>query len=445
MGQWKNSKSGGHKKDPASQSRYLLHLYRENVGGTQFDRRISTLKQINDRNLMSSLLNAIRNQIKVLSMFGSQKQSYKNVSPNTSRIGVQKSIDNTNHKNIYTVDPTCHQKLHEITHLKHPSQTSVIEPRQGLTSIVGTNCGIQGHYNSSCIDSTIFSMFSFSSCFDVILNDTLLDDESPIRKNIRRILTEEIVNPLRKEKMVGAEKMLLFREALEGHTCDKSFILEEKDPEDLIELVFERIFKTPPYLEMSSGGTSHLYHLLVMSDLSKRQPPTIQELVDKSFFNDRTKFIKIPKVLMLKMPRFGAEKVFEHILPSPLLDITDFIESGITSKTTRRVSLELFAVLCIDTAHYVTFVKCGNGNTSSWCFHDSMADRTDEGDDCNIPEIRDATEVFDFVTSDRMASSLEKSGAKFLNSEMFLQDVESRTLAKRLLCHSYLSFYRILQ
>lgn len=36
--------------------------------------------------------------------------------------------------------------------------------------------------------------------------------------------------------------------------------------------------------------------------------------------------------------------------------------------------MELFAVLCIETSHYVAFVKYGKGD-SAWLFFDSMADR----------------------------------------------------------------------
>lgn len=37
--------------------------------------------------------------------------------------------------------------------------------------------------------------------------------------------------------------------------------------------------------------------------------------------------------------------------------------------------LELFAVVCIKTSHYVTFAKCGNAPNDEWVFFDSMSDR----------------------------------------------------------------------
>lgn len=39
-----------------------------------------------------------------------------------------------------------------------------------------------------------------------------------------------------------------------------------------------------------------------------------------------------------------------------------------------RQRMELFAVLCIETSHYVAFVKYGAAD-SAWLFFDSMADR----------------------------------------------------------------------
>lgn len=40
-----------------------------------------------------------------------------------------------------------------------------------------------------------------------------------------------------------------------------------------------------------------------------------------------------------------------------------------------RIFMELFAVVCIETSHYVAFVKAGPGINAPWCFFDSMADR----------------------------------------------------------------------
>ena len=49
--------------------------------------------------------------------------------------------------------------------------------------------------------------------------------------------------------------------------------------------------------------------------------------------------------------------------------------SGKSTPVIDREILELFAVICIERSHYVSFVKCGSGEGAPWLFFDSMADR----------------------------------------------------------------------
>ena len=41
----------------------------------------------------------------------------------------------------------------------------------------------------------------------------------------------------------------------------------------------------------------------------------------------------------------------------------------------QSVELDLFAVLCIQRSHYVSYLKCGTLKSSKWIFYDSMSDR----------------------------------------------------------------------
>ena len=142
--------------------------------------------------------------------------------------------------------------------------------------------------------------------------------------------------------------------------------------------------------------------------------------------------------MMLQMPRFGTTKLVDRVFINPSLDLTDLLSSTLHTcvicedaaeivcrecvgplfrsdnrvffyccecsvsvhKHTRRekhkpkkleptlfnearsvdepderVLLDLFAVVCINTSHYVSFVKCGEGVQEKWVFFDSMADR----------------------------------------------------------------------
>ncbi|CAG7717370.1 unnamed protein product [Allacma fusca] len=55
-----------------------------------------------------------------------------------------------------------------------------------------------------------------------------------------------------------------------------------------------------------------------------------------------------------------------------------------------RVTMDLVAVICIETSHFVSFVKCGTDRTSPWAFFDSMADRVENinGTGQNIPQVK---------------------------------------------------------
>lgn len=61
---------------------------------------------------------------------------------------------------------------------------------------------------------------------------------------------------------------------------------------------------------------------------------------------------------------------------SPLDIPTGCVGRSIPHALTRE-KLELFAVLCIETSHYVSFIKYGQNN-QDWIFFDSMADRQGE-------------------------------------------------------------------
>ena len=65
-----------------------------------------------------------------------------------------------------------------------------------------------------------------------------------------------------------------------------------------------------------------------------------------------------------------------------------------------RLYMELFAVVCIATSHYVTFVKSGPGPDAPWCFFDSMADRKGEQNGYNIPEVVNCPDLGRWLSED---------------------------------------------
>jgi hypothetical protein len=68
-------------------------------------------------------------------------------------------------------------------------------------------------------------------------------------------------------------------------------------------------------------------------------------------------------------------------VPKEFLDVTEryrrrnIMDSREAAPPIPRIYMELFAVVCIETSHYVAFVKGGTGPDAPWLFFDSMADR----------------------------------------------------------------------
>lgn len=384
-----------------------------------------------------------------------------------------------------------------------------------LKNFLGKSRGIQGHNNSCYLDATLFAMFSSTTLFDSLLYRPSNKNDIPEYQEIQRILREDIVRPLRKDFIVNADQVMLFRTMLEQSSSVEGLTDEEKDPEEFLSLLLGQILKAEPYLKLSSGLESFFYQLIVDKD-ENVVLPTVQDLFEQSFMNSTVRLREIPPCLLLQMPRFGRQyKMYSRIMPSLKLDITDVLEtvprscghrgkdcdniaryeckdcfgdksgslstklSSITycsncfqakhfgkshstgiedhdkTKTLLdkipadaisrysnhkssnkdrgipRVCMELFAVLCIETSHYVCFVKCGQNSEAPWCFFDSMADRRGEQNGYNIPEVLLFDEIGFWTTDKGIPYLLNHKDDKLLPE-----------MARRLICDAYLCFYQ---
>ncbi|KAI8790460.1 ubiquitin carboxyl-terminal hydrolase CYLD [Biomphalaria glabrata] len=97
----------------------------------------------------------------------------------------------------------------------------------------------------------------------------------------------------------------------------------------------------------------------------------------------------------------------------------------------RREIMELFAVICIQTSHYVTFVKCGSGKRAPWVFFDSMADRMGEQGGYNIPEVTHIPELSKWLDESNV-QELYRIG----------DDKELPEHLRRILCDGYMCMYQ---
>lgn len=356
--------------------------------------------------------------------------------------------------------------------------------------LIGRMKGIQGHCNSCYMDAALFSLFSCSSVLDSMLFKSTAPQDAPIQKT----LLHDIVNPLRSKGFVEGRHIMKLRQLLQKHGYSHSFTTDEKDPEEFLIVIMHHILALDPLLKLSAYGKvqeSYCYQIFLEQNHSLVLP-TVQQLLEHSFHSAGLKLAEVPSCLILQMPRFGKKfKMFDKIIPSLELDITDLLSEGpqqcmlcgnmaeqecvdcfkdpvfsptgfkvfcktcssqVHSHPQRRShqptlldipkgyvgcgvphaltrdKLELFAVLCIETSHYVSFVKHGP-NSTDWIFFDSMADRQGERDGYNIPEVQACPEVGTYLemTPAELASQVPR---------------DMKGVAKRLFCDAYMYLYQ---
>ncbi|XP_042265303.1 ubiquitin carboxyl-terminal hydrolase CYLD isoform X3 [Thunnus albacares] len=382
--------------------------------------------------------------------------------------------------------------LSEVVHENTPPRTE----NDGLDVMVGKKKGIQGHYNSCYLDSTLFCLFSFSSVLDTVLLRPRSKTDVEYYRETQELLRTEIVNPLRIHGYVCATKVMKLRRILEKVEAASGFTSEEKDPEEFLNILFHHILRVDPLLKLRSAGQKVqdcYFYQIFMDKKDKVGVPTIQQLLEWSFINSDLKFAEAPSCLIIQMPRFGKDfKMFNKIFPSLELDITDLLEDtprecricgglalyecrdcyedgDITAGKIKqfcekcntqvhlhprrkahrhgklsvpkelqegtgrqgsfpRQRMELFAVLCIETSHYVAFVKYGSAD-SAWLFFDSMADRDGGQNGFNIPQVSPCPEVEAYL--------------KMTPEELHALDPKSiQGQARRLLCDAYMCMYQ---
>ncbi|XP_017076068.1 ubiquitin carboxyl-terminal hydrolase CYLD isoform X1 [Drosophila eugracilis] len=371
-----------------------------------------------------------------------------------------------------------------------------IHNSEELAGICGKFKGIQGHHNSCYLDATLFSMFTFTSVFDSILYRHPGPQDIRNYSEVQKVLRDEIVNPLRKNVFVRSDRVMKLRELLDQLSSVSGLTCEEKDPEEFLNSLLSQIMRVEPFLKLSSGQDSYFYQLFVEKDEKLTLPSVQQLFEQSFHSSDiKLKEVPSCFIIQMPRFGKNY-KMYPRILPSQVLDVTDIIEnsprqcslcgklaeyecrdcfgslqagSGLECtafcpkclktfhshiKRTNHVSkkifspkefrimaehmvvprlyMELFAVVCIETSHYVAFVKSGSGPDAPWCFFDSMADRKGEQNGYNIPEITCVPELTQW---------LSEEGARSIN-ETSTNDKVLPEHAKRIFCDAYMCLYQ---
>jgi ubiquitin thioesterase CYLD len=93
-------------------------------------------------------------------------------------------------------------------------------------------------------------MFTFTSVFDSLLFRPREPQDIPQYEEVQKVLREEIVNPLRKNLFVRADRVMNLRHLLDKLSSVKGLMNEEKDPEEFLNVLLSQIMKAEPFLKV---------------------------------------------------------------------------------------------------------------------------------------------------------------------------------------------------
>ncbi|XP_055506100.1 LOW QUALITY PROTEIN: ubiquitin carboxyl-terminal hydrolase CYLD-like [Leucoraja erinacea] len=285
--------------------------------------------------------------------------------------------------------------------------TELIAPpreEEAVRVLQGRMRGIQGHCNSCYMDAALFSLFSCSMVLDSMLYKTT----ARTQRSCQQILREEIVNPLRRDGFVDCKKVMNLRQELtQGGYCARlhswqqlvcldsvekpSFPLylgahDSKkpkcvcvcvcvcpclaDPEEFLNVIMQQVLGLEPLLKLKSEGhkDQECYcHQIFIDPDDELLVPTVQQLVERSFHSNHLKLAEVPSCFIIQMPRFGKSyKMFEKIIPSLELDITDLLSE---SPRGCYVCSELATQECEDCFKDKLFSKTGLKQFCDICWH----------------------------------------------------------------------------
>lgn len=112
---------------------------------------------------------------------------------------------------------------------------------------------------------------------------------------------------------------------------DGKLTCEEMDPQEFLQLLFDKVLNLSEFMSLSSGQSDFFHQVLVQqTDQDRHKIPSIQQLFEQSLMLQELKLKGVPQpALILQMPRSGNKyKMYDGILPNLTIDITDLLEDS---------------------------------------------------------------------------------------------------------------------
>ncbi|CAJ0942733.1 unnamed protein product, partial [Mesorhabditis belari] len=368
-------------------------------------------------------------------------------------------------------------------------------PTLRTENLIGTMKGIQGSKNSCYLDSTLYAMFAQCRAFDTMLTREMMPNDIAEYNALRKTLAYEIVYPLRKRHFVRADHIMKFRGMLAKVLTTQGLTSEEQDPEEILNGLFEKVFRVEPFIELVSQENvqdKRWVFQILLDNAAIGGVTTTQHLLEKTMKEANVRFRYAPRVLCLQLPRHGKQKLYDRIVPLEKIDITPLVRNALvpcgdcgrlaevfcpTCFLTNRVLLSdvskclscfqeahmdesvanhqpryyyppvsstpypqrfilrLRSVISIESSHYVSFVRSDN----RFLFFDSMADRHGGPDGYNIPTAVECPTLKAWLSMD----GWKRTEAMEEHLKAGVKNVENDRFATRLMGDAYICIYEL--
>jgi hypothetical protein len=159
-------------------------------------------------------------------------------------------------------------------------------------------------------------MFACCDAFDSLLLRKRRPKDSILFEDLQKLLKTTVVGPLRRRFFVNWKSVMKIRKVLAQLSSDSGMTSDEKDPDELLHLLFDKVFSAESFLRFSTGQESYLYQLFVQPNECQLLP-TVQQLFEQSCHSNDVRLSNVPSVLLLQLPRYGREfKSFQRYVHS---------------------------------------------------------------------------------------------------------------------------------
>lgn len=146
----------------------------------------------------------------------------------------------------------------------------------------------------------------------------------------------------------------------------------------------------PELIEYNNGTKEYIHHVAVPSETGHFPVPykCMQTLVEKSFSLSATKLTRRPRqAFIAKMPTSDGKLVgCDGVIPNFTLNLSPILSSNTVGTSPEERVMKLSAVICRKDKHFVTFVRSGQAEESSWIFMDPCGTAETPGPQIEVME-----------------------------------------------------------